>query len=129
MEIRVEESGEAMKMMLTTMKMLRRTGQELEAMKTHKMRIKGKGREKDKEKGRDNVGKGTDVIMREAGQATNMPLGKVTETTMTMEFILTNAQTAMASGAGPVVLQFLPNTDPSGTKTKALRWWNTTRRG
>ena len=126
-----------MRMMLTTMKMLRRTGQELEAipMITHKMRMKGKGREKgrekekEKEKGRDNAGRGTDVIMREAGQATNMALVTATETTMTMEFILMNAQTAMVFGAGHVVLQFLPNTDPSGMKTKAPRWWSTTRRG
>ena len=129
MEIRPREPGEAMRTMEMAMMSPKKIDQEWLAAilmtTTHKMKMIEKGREKGRERGKESAGKETDVITREAEK---MVLETATETIMTTESIHMSVLTVMASGAEPVVPPFLPSTDLSGMKMRALRWWNTTRR-
>ena len=135
MEMKEEESEEVMeKEMMSTM-IPRKTDQEsipmnlldkvieiLERIKEMKETENLKGKEKEKEE------RETEEIMKDQEAATSTMWETITRTTMTMVFILTNAQIVTDSGAELVEQQFLLNTDHSGMKTKVPRWFSSTRR-
>ena len=82
------------------------------------------------EKDKDKEGKEKEEIMSDQEEATTTTITHTMSgiATGNMIFILMNVQTAMVFGAVPVELQFLPNIVHSGMKTKALRWYSSTRR-